>query len=160
MGNEAASKEAIAHRASSWPRGASASSSMNPCHQGATTLLLNQAMLCLDCEVVFREMAASCPRCASRQWVPLARFLNREKPELGRTIQSAPARGTASNGGTPHMTVVTGDEYARFVRAQMDDSATNLAAESRTAVQIVKAGVVIAQAIYVAGRDPEYQVSQ
>jgi hypothetical protein len=67
---------------------------------------------------------------------------------------------TASDCGKHQMKVVTRDEYARLVRAEADEGATNPAAEHRTVVQTVKAGVVIAQAIYVAGRDPEYQVSQ
>jgi hypothetical protein len=67
---------------------------------------------------------------------------------------------TASDCGTHHMNVVTRDEYARFVGAEVDDRATTPAAQPRTVVQTVKAGIVIAQAIYVAGRDPEHQVSQ
>jgi len=55
---------------------------------------------------------------------------------------------------------VTRDEYARFGGAEAGDSATNPTAKHRTVVQTVKAGVVIAQAVYTAGRGPEYQVSQ
>jgi RNA polymerase subunit RPABC4/transcription elongation factor Spt4 len=60
-----------------------------PCHDRAATLSLNQAMLCLDCEAVFRVVAESCPRCASQQWVPLARFLNRDKSD---TVAPSKAR--------------------------------------------------------------------
>jgi len=57
----------------------------------AATLSLTQAMLCLDCEAVFRVVAKSCPRCASQQWVPLARFLNRDKPDTFVPPAACPA---------------------------------------------------------------------
>jgi hypothetical protein len=37
-------------------------------------LHLRDAMLCADCEAVFRPQAA-CPSCASAQVIPLARWL-------------------------------------------------------------------------------------
>jgi hypothetical protein len=61
-----------------------------PRHDRAATLSLTQAMLCLDCEAVFRVVAESCPRCASQQWLPLARFLNRDKPDTFAPSQACP----------------------------------------------------------------------
>jgi RNA polymerase subunit RPABC4/transcription elongation factor Spt4 len=49
------------------------------CRTGSATLRLNDAVLCLDCEAVFPVGPEACPRCASHQWVPLARLLNREE---------------------------------------------------------------------------------
>ena len=44
----------------------------------ALHLPLGRLALCLDCEATFEIRIASCPACASRTWVPVARFLHRE----------------------------------------------------------------------------------
>jgi formate dehydrogenase maturation protein FdhE len=44
----------------------------------ALHLPLARLALCLDCEATFEIRIASCPACASRTWVPVARFLHRE----------------------------------------------------------------------------------
>lgn len=51
---------------------------------------LNRAALCLDCEGFFPLAAGCCPRCGSRAWTPLEKFLmERACPPLPSGRQAA-----------------------------------------------------------------------
>jgi hypothetical protein len=47
---------------------------------------LDHSVLCLDCEVVFSVGQPVCPRCASRHFTALARFLNRVTREASPAL--------------------------------------------------------------------------
>ena len=51
---------------------------------------IEDTVLCLNCEEVFRDNFTACPGCGSRHYFPLAKWLNRKplREEMGKTRDS------------------------------------------------------------------------